>query len=196
MDKKDYLKGLGIGMIVATLLMGIATKNTASMTDDEIKARAKELGMVEQKTLSDMVEDLSENPTDTEQSTTTEVQVTTEPPIATESPTDTKAPITTEAPVTSEEPDATAEPENNMEIADEEIGNEEETELIILEIRNGDSSDSVCARLKELGIIEDSSAFNRYLCNNGYDRKLNIGSYQLKKGMSHEEIAKIITRTR
>ena len=35
-----------------------------------------------------------------------------------------------------------------------------------------------------------------YLCNNGYDRKLNIGTYELSIGMTEEEIAKIITRTR
>ena len=31
---KYYLKGLGIGMIVATLLMGIATKDFSAMTDE------------------------------------------------------------------------------------------------------------------------------------------------------------------
>ena len=54
MRLKYYLKGLGIGMIIAALLMGIAGREPSAMTDEEIKIRAKELGMVEQKTLADL----------------------------------------------------------------------------------------------------------------------------------------------
>ena len=190
---KYYLKGLGIGMIVATLLMGIATKDSSAMTDEEIKAKAKELGMVEQKTLSDVVADITPEPSNVPKE---EAE-----PIATKTPAPTEVPSATAVPDVTASPIPTEEPLEPPVIEEEEQEAEDEnttpeTELIELEIRSGDSSDSVCMRLKEFGVIEDSVAFNRYLCNNGYDRKLNIGSYKLKKGMSDEEIAKIITRTR
>lgn len=53
MKLKFYLRGLGIGMVVTALLMGFTTKGN-EMSDEEIKARAMELGMVEQRTLADI----------------------------------------------------------------------------------------------------------------------------------------------
>ena len=94
------------------------------------------------------------------------------------------APIPTEEPVPSETPTPTEEPTQTIE------------EIVVVEIVKGDSSDTVSKRLEEIGLVEDAKTYNRYLCNNGYDRKLNIGSYKITKGMSYEEIAKIITRTR
>ena len=54
MNLKYYLRGLGIGMVVATILMGVATQGSKPMTDAEIKERAAQLGMVEQKVLADI----------------------------------------------------------------------------------------------------------------------------------------------
>ncbi|MCR5832308.1 MAG: hypothetical protein K6G67_09245, partial [Lachnospiraceae bacterium] len=50
MKLKYYLRGLGIGVAVTAIVMGLAlSKNTkGSMTDEEVKARAAELGMVEE----------------------------------------------------------------------------------------------------------------------------------------------------
>lgn len=49
MNLKYYLRGLGLGIIVTAVIMGIAAgRNKESLSDAEIKERAKELGMVEQ----------------------------------------------------------------------------------------------------------------------------------------------------
>ena len=47
MKLRYYLRGLGIGIIVTALMMGIATRDNAPMTDAEIKAAAYALGMVD-----------------------------------------------------------------------------------------------------------------------------------------------------
>ena len=48
MNLKYYLRGLGIGIVVSTLIIGIAANNrTQTPSDEEIRQRAKELGMVE-----------------------------------------------------------------------------------------------------------------------------------------------------
>lgn len=50
MNKKYYFRGLGLGIIVTAVIMGIALSGGTkkrTMTDDEIIARAKELGMTE-----------------------------------------------------------------------------------------------------------------------------------------------------
>ena len=53
MERKYYLRGLGIGIAVTAIIMGIALSGDKAMTNDEIIARAKELGMVENTVLSD-----------------------------------------------------------------------------------------------------------------------------------------------
>lgn len=56
MKLRYYLRGLGIGIIVTALLMGFVTREKLPLTDAEIKARARELGMVESdsRNLSDL----------------------------------------------------------------------------------------------------------------------------------------------
>lgn len=52
MERKYYLRGLGVGIAVTAIIMGIALSGDQKMTDDEIIARAKELGMVENTVLA------------------------------------------------------------------------------------------------------------------------------------------------
>lgn len=54
MERKYYFRGLGLGIVVTAIIMGAATSHSRKMTDQEIIARAKELGMVENTVLADM----------------------------------------------------------------------------------------------------------------------------------------------
>lgn len=91
MNLKYYLRGLGLGIIVTALVMGIAAGGRKeSLSDAEVRARAKELGMTEKTVLADQAEeqggendkdgkeklkaagDGTENVTKTEQKTGTE----------------------------------------------------------------------------------------------------------------------------
>lgn len=49
MEKRYYFRGLGLGIIVTAVIMGfvMSGRGSAKITDDEVIARAKELGMVE-----------------------------------------------------------------------------------------------------------------------------------------------------
>lgn len=60
MEKKYYLRGLGLGIVVTAIIMGIALPHgtkTREMTDDEVIARAKELGMTEDTRLLEPTEE-------------------------------------------------------------------------------------------------------------------------------------------
>ena len=49
MKLKSYLRGLGVGLFISAVLMGIATSGKKeTLSDDEIRTRAKALGMVEE----------------------------------------------------------------------------------------------------------------------------------------------------
>ena len=43
---------------------------------------------------------------------------------------------------------------------------------------------------KEAGLVDDSVAFNSYMCANGYDRRLNVGNHEIPVGADNETICK------
>jgi len=67
------------------------------------------------------------------------------------------------------------------------------TQTASITIQRGDDSGSVSRWLYEAGLVENAKAFDNYLCNNGYSRSINPGTYEIAPGTSEEEIAKIIT---
>ena len=59
MNLKYYLRGLGIGIIVTALILGFSVGGKEkTLSNEEIKERAKELGMTEENVvLADLVSD-------------------------------------------------------------------------------------------------------------------------------------------
>ncbi len=180
MNLKYYLRGLGIGIVVAAILMGVATRGNESMTDAEIKERAAQLGMVEQKVLADI----------SNERTTTEVPATPEPDVTLqEAPTEAPQGETTVAP--QEEP--TEAPQSEVTTEPQTPRQEGDAETIFLTISRGESSWTVSKKLVELGLVEDAAAFDRFLSQGGYDKSINIGDFEIAKDATYEEIAEIIT---
>lgn len=59
MKLKYYLRGIGIGIIVTFLILYFTRDNSSSMSDADIIKRAKELGMIENVTLSNVTDNNS-----------------------------------------------------------------------------------------------------------------------------------------
>lgn len=113
-------------------------------------------------------------------------------PAVTASPEATATPEVTATPEATASPAATAAPEAT--VPPEATASPKATVTIV--VQKGDGSDTVSRRLAEAGVIEDASSFDRYLIEKGYSRKISIGAYEIEIGLSEEEVAKIITKTR
>lgn len=196
MKLKYYLRGLGIGILVTTVILSLAGVGRKNMTDEEVVKRAKELGMVESTLLSDLPDQTKMDevrPTEPEISLQPE---TSEPEAGPESEESASTPETPEAPEeTPEAPKETPVAPEETPVSPED-GNPDipAGETVTLVIGRGESSTTVSKNLKRAGIVEDAAAFDRFLCNNGYDKKIITGTYEIPYGASEEEIAKIITR--
>lgn len=204
MKLKYYLRGLGIGMIVTALILGISFSNRQDqtsqiMTDDQIRERAAELGMVDSSELTlAALQNSEKQPTEGTPEETTQTQeqnnIETEP--ETTVPAETQATV---EPETTQESEATTEPEPEKTAGPETTAEPEVTEApqrtqtVSITIQRGDDSGSASRRLYEAGLVENAKAFDNYLCNNGYSRSINPGTYEIAPGTSEEEIAKIIT---
>ena len=168
MKLKYYLRGLGIGILVTALIMGFTTRDSRPLTDAEIKAVAAELGMVESDSLR--LADLPQEPTPTP-------EITPEPEATPE--------------VT---PELTEEPETASEAATETT--QESGTDISVTVSAGSGSRTVCNRLEEAGVITDAAEFDKYLCDQGYSKRICVGTFEIPADASWEEIAKIITRSK
>lgn len=205
MKLKYYLRGLGIGILITTVILSLAGIGRKNMTDEEVVKRAKELGMVESTLLSDLPDQTKAEevrPTEPEtslQPETSEQESSAEP--ETSEPETLEPEVSPEPEETASTPETPAAPEETPVAPDEtpvspEDGNPDTPagETVTLVIGRGESSTTVSKNLKKAGIVEDAAAFDRFLCNNGYDKKIITGTYEIPYGASEEEIAKIITR--
>lgn len=199
MKLKYYLRGLGIGILITTVILGLAGIGRKNMTDEEVVKRAKELGMVESTLLSDLPDQTKAEevrPTEPEtslQPETSEQENSAEPEAGPE-------PETSEPEVSPEPEESASTPETPVAPEETPVSSEDGNpdtpagETVTLVIGRGESSTTVSKNLKKAGIVEDAAAFDRFLCNNGYDKKIITGTYEIPYGASEEEIAKIITR--
>lgn len=187
MERKYYLRGLGIGIVVTAIIMGIATSGKRGMTDEEIIARAKELGMVENTVLSEKTEEEAE--------TEAAVEI-----ANTENATEKSAIEETKKPETSEEQkenttEETKKPETSTERQTTADKKEDITSAVVktITVNSGDGSYTVAKKLAEAGVVTSAENFDTYLCQNGYDKKLRTGNFSIPADASDEQIARIVT---
>ena len=177
MKLKYYLRGLGIGIAVTALVLGL-TGGKESLTDDEIRARAAELGMSENTVLSELQDDgkaMSEEMEETADKEEPEGWESEERPEVTEQESEEKE---------------TVKPEDTQE-ADTEDENEEKVSITV---KSGDTSWPVAQRVHAAGLVKDAAAFDDFMCDNGYSRYLRAGVYEIPVGADEEEIARILAR--
>ena len=192
MKKKYFVRGLGIGIIFGALIMLAAylTSGKGSLSDEEVMKRAQELGMVKK---SEYVLDSEV----TSEETTTEA-VTTEAPVTTEKATEatTEAPATTEKATEAATTEAATTEKATTEKATTEAATTEQTDTktkATITVSGGMSSETISSLLEDAGLVDSASKFNSFLVQNGYDKRLETGSFDISGGMTYEEIAGILT---
>lgn len=225
MEKKYYFRGLGLGIIVTAVIMGIALSGGGKkekMTDDEVIARAKELGMIEDSTLleaagaEDGQDEAETPPVQKEDAVRKDIAVAKEKEEAEKKPEpvpDAEAPVAGTPESLQEREDKAAESEkpagtdasekkpsadtNEMKKPDEDGSKTEKkpaTEAVkSVTIASGDGSYTVAKKLAQVGAVSSADAYDDFLCANGYDKKLRPGTFKIPANASDEQIAKIVT---
>lgn len=252
MNIRNYLKGIGVGIIVASLVLIIAGKfNNKAMSDEDVIKRAKELGMVESTTLtqpsannglantsdtqvvsddkSTVTDDSNEskdstdiaddksltstdnannskdsngnadnktvNASDTDSKSNSDSK-TTDDKTANTSDSDSKTSDDKSTDTTSNNADKNTS-DNNSSNVDNKTSNVTDktvksTDTVSVEVKSGMSSESAAAAVKDAGLVDDDIEFNKYLCANGYDKRLRVGQYDIPKGSDFDTIAKYL----
>lgn len=163
MKLKYYLRGMGIGIIVTTIILAISfSRIEVEISDEEIMARAAILGMVMQK------EDLEQ----TEEDDNTEA----EEPHSEED-------MSIVEDVTEDEIEEDSVAANGLDVQEGSYR---------LVIQKGDVCRTVCEDLAANGVISDAEVFRGYLFEIGYANNMRTGEYDIPYGLTAEEVADIL----
>lgn len=207
MKLRYYLRGLAAGLLIATIILSIANAGNRPLTNAQIRQRALALGMIEGDSmkLSSLQDeentDNSETYSDTSapESSVSENAVQVDPvsedPVS-ESPVS-GSPVSGNpvSETSTSETSVSASPESESLPPISGFSSEpSDIQSISFQIKNGASSYSVSKELAALGLVEDASAFDNFLCDNGYSKRIHAGTYKIYPGTSEEDIAKLIAR--
>lgn len=179
MKLKYYLRGLGIGIIITTIILMIANSGyTKELTDEEIIARAERLGMV-----------MKEEPLFPNSKQEKDSEVTTDTERINKS-------------------DSTFDAENSeiienseaLEVEKKETEAIQETDSVVdvtegfyhLVIPAGSMPRAICNELEENGVIESAESLRQYLGEVGYAKVIKVGEYDIPYGATNEEVYEIL----
>lgn len=184
MKLKYYLRGLGIGILMTALIMGVTNRKQLPLTDAEIKAKAATLGMIESDSLTlldvqNLQNTVNSNKTDNAETNSSDRE--------------TAEQETVEQEVTEPEIQVQEKTEAESEIQEPESEN---LNSVLITIKSGSGSETVCRQLEAEGLVERSEDFNNYLIKNGYATRISVGTFEIGSGSTWEEIAKIITKSK
>ena len=95
--------------------------------------------------------------------------------------------------VTETETETEIETETETEAETADVTEAEDAgEEIVVVVYSGEGSGTVSKRMAELGLVEDASEFDKFLMKNGYDKRISVGNYVMQKGMSWDEMGKVL----
>ena len=178
MKRKYYLRGLGFGILITTLVFMITGQQ--NMSDERVLARARELGYEKAAPaeptssvhLSELKATLTPAPT---QEAVTPALTPTAMPV----PTKALEPTSTPVPTKALEPTATPEPDDSV--------------TATITVTRGMTSRQVCRLLEDAGIITSWVEMNQYMIDHGLADYINIGTFSLSNAMTRGEIAYLLT---
>lgn len=199
MKLKYYLRGIGIGVIVATMIMTVSSViHNNNLSDEMIIKEAQKLGMIMPENTEDnsslwgnSTESESESET-TSQNTEADNSSETQSLEDTQIPEDTLTSEETQAPEDAQTSEETQTPENTQTPDDTQTTVDEN--MAVITVDDSDAARHVSEKLQAAGLIEDAVDFKNYLADKGYAKDIKSGTFEIPKGSSYEEICDIIIK--
>ncbi len=181
MRLKYYLRGLGLGIIFAVIIMMIGFHdNKQSMSDTEIIEKAKTLGMVEAKNISGTVAD-EYNSEKTDSSA------------ANSDASSQKA----ETEQDSQMQDSQTAQEDTQQAADakqETVEPQDAVTTYTISVTSQDTCRTIAEKLKALNLVDDAEQFRIYMGQKGADHFIADGEHVIPQGASYDDIITILTQ--
>ncbi|MCM1257447.1 MAG: hypothetical protein NC307_06300 [Roseburia sp.] len=198
MKLKYYLRGIGIGVVVTTLIFMVSIAlhknevNPKTPEEDKKPATVADMLEAESETESEATEEEKKSDPDTSAQKSTEVKKEetkgSETKLPEQKSSETKpGDAKTDTPKTDNKDTTT----DTDKISSDASGTDKGK--VRFEIGGGEYSDVVCKKLQQADLVDSAEEFNKFLIANKYDNAILPGVYAIPKGASYEEIAKLLT---
>lgn len=191
MRLKYYLRGLGLGIIFAVIIMMIGFHgNKQSMSDTEIIEKAKTLGMVEAKNISGTVADeYSSEKTD---SSATNSDASSQ---KAETEQDSQMQDSQTAQEDTQQEDTQQEAAQPAADAKQEtVEPQDAVTTYTISVTSQDTCRTIAEKLKALNLVDDAEQFRIYMGQKGADHFIADGEHVIPQGASYDDIITILTQ--
>lgn len=205
MKFKYYLRGCGVGILFTALVLTISFHTRGGvMTDEKAMQRASELGMV----MPDGTEGISGTQEDTqdakpvanmEDTQTSRENLKTgqssEKPDTQKENKDKDKNKDTDKDKNKDDKDKSSQDDKskNSEKNSQDNSGDNGDETVTVTIKRGEVCREIAEDLYSKGLVDDAEGFRKYMRDQGYDNQICVGTFELKKGMTYAQIAKVLT---
>lgn len=183
---KYYLRGLGLGIIFAVIIMMIGFHdNKQSMSDTEIIEKAKTLGMVEAKNISGTVAD-EYNSEKTDSSATNSD--------ASSQKAETEQDSQMQDSQTAQEDTQQEAAQPAADAKQETVEPQDAVTTYTISVTSQDTCRTIAEKLKALNLVDDAEQFRIYMGQKGADHFIADGEHIIPQGASYDDIITILTQ--
>lgn len=191
MRLKYYLRGLGLGIIFAVIIMMIGFHgNKQSMSDTEIIEKAKTLGMVEAKNISGTVAD--EYNSEKTDSSATNSDASSQ---KAETEQDSQMQDSQTAQEDTQQEDTQQEAAQPAADAKQEtVEPQDAVTTYTISVTSQDTCRTIAEKLKALNLVDDAEQFRIYMGQKGADHFIADGEHVIPQGASYDDIITILTQ--
>lgn len=183
------MRGLGIGIIVTSLLMGYSNKTHATSTKTATAVEA-ETNDADNSSLTLREHDDALNQEETESVESTDTQTES----VMEEITEVVVPESVVEPEVANETEIESEPQETK--ANTSSTHLKNGDKVIITVNTGEGSGTVARKLENAGVIDNASEFDAYLMQHGYDKSISRGDHEVIVGSSWMDIAKQMTKSK
>lgn len=191
MRLKYYLRGLGLGIIFAVIIMMIGFHdNKQSMSDTEIIEKAKTLGMVEAKNISGTVADeYNSEKTDSSAANSDASSQKAETEQDSQMQDSQTAQEDTQQEATQQEATQPA-----ADAKQETVEPQDAVTTYTISVTSQDTCRTIAEKLKALNLVDDAEQFRIYMGQKGADHFIADGEHVIPQGASYDDIITILTQ--
>lgn len=191
MRLKYYLRGLGLGIIFAVIIMMIGFHgNKQSMSDTEIIEKAKTLGMVGAKNISGTVAD--EYNSEKTDSSATNSDASSQ---KAETEQDSQMQDSQTAQEDTQQEDTQQEAAQPAADAKQEtVEPQDAVTTYTISVTSQDTCRTIAEKLKALNLVDDAEQFRIYMGQKGADHFIADGEHVIPQGASYDDIITILTQ--
>ncbi len=203
MDKRDFVLGLGIGIIFSVIVIwivyGVSDIGSSELTKEEIEQKAKELGM--EYVSDEFFLEMTESSSETESSSLDKYESETSLIVTYDNFEDFSMSHESMTEVLNNEPESADLTLNSTEKASEgmsesvsENTSEIQNNFIDVKINSGSNAKKVSRILADKGLIDNPEEYEKYLINNKKTKNIRTGNYKIPKGIDFDTLTDILTK--